>query len=323
MARCNIGDVLFHWRVLDNTTKNKKYLCECIHCGIEKMVSGSQLFEKREDRVKGDTKCQNCIKLKTGERYTTQKGFSFTVQEYIKSTNILIRFDPDDLCPDGYIKRTSKYYILHGIIDYPFERSASGVGYMGCEKYELEHNTHIQNVWLKMIQRCYNPSVKDKKGYNDCTVCEEWHCYKNFYLWYKEQMKNEYYEEGYQLDKDLLKLNNKIYCPEYCRLVPEKLNSFLNNWGDTRGTGLPNGVNWKKANKKYQVSIKDENSKRKYLCLTSDIKYGHNVYKLEKERVARVLAEMFEGKACPEIIEVFKNFRCPDYDFDKGCYIYD
>ncbi|UZV41142.1 hypothetical protein vBVpaMR16F_76 [Vibrio phage vB_VpaM_R16F] len=308
-----VGDRFAHWVILDNKPVRKGFMCECIHCGFTKNVKYSQLFHKDLDRDSDETKCVECTKLKEGSRYKTNQGFWFTVEKYIKSTNVVIRFDPDDLCPDGYVRKTTKHYINKGVIDYPLERSACGIGYMGCAKYELKSDRHIQDVWLKMLRRCYKPNKKDIKAYGDCKVCDDWLCYKTFYLWYKDQMESGNYMKGYQLDKDILNFRNKVYCPEFCRLVPEKINSFLNNFTDTRGTGLPNGVNWKEANKKYQVSIKDEYSNRKYLCITDNIEYGYSVYTKEKERIAKVLADMYEGVVCIDIINALRNFKCPDY----------
>ena len=307
-----------NWIILDDKqVSNRRYLCKCMHCGAEKLVNSSQLINKKVDRNSTNTKCMDCTKLPVGSRYKTNKGFWYTIKQYVSATNITIQFDPDELCPDGYVRKVTKHYILSGVINYPFERSCAGVGYSGIG---TDCNDQIQDVWSKMLQRCYTPSSKDSKAYSGCTVCDEWHSYTNFYQWYSKQMNNGLYEKGYQLDKDLIKIGNKIYCPEYCRLVPEKINSFLNNFEDTRSTGTPNGVNWKEKNKKYQVSIKDEYSKNKYLCITDDVAYGYEVYRIEKERIAKKLAEMFTGKVDPDIINALYNFKCPDWDFDKKKY---
>ncbi|AUR86404.1 hypothetical protein NVP1084O_197 [Vibrio phage 1.084.O._10N.261.49.F5] len=321
MGKCKIGERFTHWVVLDNRPVDKRYKCECFHCGNKKDVNASQLFDKRLDWTSKKTKCRECTKIKVGSTFKTTKGFNYEVIKFLSSIKVLIRFESDQLCPNGYEKWTSSACIKSGTIDYPFERNSRGVGYMGCERGELPNDLHIRDVWSKMLQRCYKPDDKDKKGYSECKVCDDWHSYKNFYLWYKSQQKNGLYEEGYQLDKDLLKLGNKVYCPEYCRLVPEKLNSFLNNFSDSRGTGLPNGVNWKEANKKYQVSIKDENSKRLYLGLTDCIVEGDLIFRKEKNRVAHLLAVRYEGRVCKDVIQKLEEFSYPLYDFDNHCYI--
>lgn len=321
--RCESGERFAHWIVLDNKpVQTKKYLCKCMHCSTEKIVSASQLFDIRLDKSSTKTKCRDCTKLPVGSRYKTNKGFWYTIKEYVSATNITIQFDPDDLCPEGYTRKVVKYYILCGIIDYPFERSSSGIGYVGYDvKNKSDAHIHIRDVWSKMLQRCYNPSIKDTKGYKGCTVCDDWHSYANFYQWYSKQIDSGFYKVDYQLDKDILKWGNKVYCPEYCRLVPEKINSFLNNFEDTRSTGTPSGLAWKKTHNKYEVSIKDEDSNRRYLCITSDTVYGYEVYRNEKERIAKILAERYSDTVDSNIINTLYNFKCPDWDFEKKKYI--
>lgn len=73
--------------------------------------------------------------------------------------------------------------------------------------------------WLNMIHRCYG---KPLKSYRGCTVCAEWLVFSSFKKWMKTQ---EW--EGLELDKDLLCVGNKIYCPEYCLFVPRIVNAFL------------------------------------------------------------------------------------------------
>lgn len=318
--RCEVGDRFAHWIVLNNKpVQTKKYLCRCMHCNTEKVVNASQLFDKRLDRLSTETKCRDCTKLPVGSRYKTNKGFWYTIKEYKSATNITIQFDPDDLCTNGYVRKVSKYYISTGVIDYPFERSCAGIGYVGLG-VKYDGDGHIRDVWSKMLQRCYNPSIKDSTGYSGCTVCDNWHSYTNFHGWYTEQINTGMYQKDYQLDKDIIKWGNKVYCPEYCRLVPEKINSFLNNFEDTRSTGTPNGVNWKEKNKKYQVSIKDEDSKTKYLCITDDVAYGYEVYRTEKEKIAKILADRYRTVVNEEIISALYNFKCPDWDFEKKRY---
>lgn len=61
--------------------------------------------------------------------------------------------------------------------------------------------------------RCYDVKYSKKHPtYKDCTVCEEWHNFQTFAKWFDEN----YYEIEntiMDLDKDILKNGNKIYCP--------------------------------------------------------------------------------------------------------------
>jgi len=302
------GKIVNNWEILYKIN-GKSYFCKCIHCGIERKVFNSQLKDTRIDPVKA--RCRNCSKLKVGDEYVTNKGFKFKIKEYISATKVLIKFEPDDLCPDGYERYVAKYYITDGCIDYPYERNNCGVGYVGYIRKDFKADRHILDVWNKMIKRCYDPVEKDK-SYSNCSVCSEWHNFYNFHKWYDSQMTNGFYQKGYQLDKDILNPNAKVYSPENCRLVPEKINSFTNNVNtDSRKSKLPSGVGWKEKNQKYQVSIKSGHKTNKYLGLVSCPKEGYEIYKVEKLKAANKLADEWEGLVVPEIIDALRNYESP------------
>ena len=311
------GSVVNNWLILEKVN-NSKYLCRCIKCNHEREVYRGQLTDKRIDPVKAV--CNKCSALKEGGNYTTNSGFEYVILEYVNSTKVLIKFKPDDLCPEGYERWVTKHYIQTGIIDYPFERSTAGVGYCGYLRGKYKVEEHIVNVWSKMLRRCYKPSEKDK-SYSSCVVCEDWHSLKNFAIWYKEQKSSGYYQKGFQLDKDILNPKAKEYSPENCRLVPESINSFTNNNSDSRKTNLPSGVSWKTKNNKYQVAIKSGYKSNKYLCLVDCPKKGYEIYKKVKIESGKKLAKEWEGKVVPEIIDILKNYECPEWDWENNCYI--
>ena len=249
------------------------------------------------------------------------KIFKYKIKEYISATKVLIKFEPDELCPEGYERYIKKYYIKEGCIDYPFERSVAGVGYIGYLRENFKADRNILDVWVKMIKRCYTPSLKDK-AYINCSVCEEWHNFYNFHKWYESQKNNGFYRKGYQLDKDILNPTAKMYSPENCRLVPESINSFTNNVTvDSRNSKLPSGISWKKKNQKYQVSIKSGYKSNKYICLVDDPREGYEIYKLEKSIAGNKLADEWEGLVVPEILEALRSYKCPEWDWINNKYI--
>lgn len=87
---------------------------------------------------------------------------------------------------------------------------------------------------MGIIHRC-----KDKRAsmvaYNGCSVCEGWMEYENFKKWFLEN-----YIDGYELDKDIIKRGNRVYCPEYCSFVPKEINLLIKN--RRRGSGAPGTV---------------------------------------------------------------------------------
>lgn len=87
------------------------------------------------------------------------------------------------------------------------------------------------DVWSSMLERSYNDNLKTRQvTYKDVTCCDDWLLFTNFARWFKDN-----YVEGWQLDKDLLVKNNKVYGPRTCVFVPRHINSFLTLRGNHRG----------------------------------------------------------------------------------------
>lgn len=103
----------------------------------------------------------------------------------------------------------------------------------------------IYDAWHNMLSRCYFAKLHNKyPTYIGCSVCDEWKILSNFANWHKIN-----YVEGFNLDKDILFVGNKIYSPETCRYVPPYLNTLLTNKENGRGD-LPLGVSLRNRNKK-------------------------------------------------------------------------
>lgn len=99
------------------------------------------------------------------------------------------------------------------------------------------HMIPSYHCWNNMLNRCYSAKCQViHPTYIGCIVCEEWLLFSNFKKFYDDN-----YKKGFVLDKDILKIGNKIYSPEYCRFIPVYLNSLLADSGAARGD-LPLGV---------------------------------------------------------------------------------
>lgn len=90
--------------------------------------------------------------------------------------------------------------------------------------------------------------------YKDCSVCDEWLCYANFEKWYDDN----YYEvnnEEMNLDKDILVKENKIYSPNTCIFVPQRINALFIKGKGRRGQ-FPMGVSYDKTRKNFRVLLR-------------------------------------------------------------------
>ena len=151
-------------------------------------------------------------------------------------------------------------------------------------------------------------------AYKDVTVCKEWWDYQNFAKWYDE---NFYEVEGdiMCLDKDILTPGNKIYRPEACCFLPNRLNEIFHNMDRLKENGLPIGVELaKRFSKKdgYRVKVTYVNNKgdRKYIRKTFDT--------LEE---AKLFYSEFKQNDTRRILTNYKN-KIPEYVYN-AIYNYD
>lgn len=137
----------------------------------------------------------------------------------------------------------------NGTVKNPYDRVILGRGYLGVGKYKAVVNGRITdqyNAWSNIILRCYSDKHRYLfESYPDCEICEEWCDFQVFAKWYDE---NYYQVEGrLHIDKDVLVKGNKIYSPDTCLLLPQRINMIFtskpNKWN------LPSGISMSKSGK--------------------------------------------------------------------------
>ena len=144
-------------------------------------------------------------------------------------------------------------------------------------------------LWTSMLQRCYSKTFQEKNPtYKDCEVCDEWLKFSNFYNYCQEN--KQWVDLGYQLDKDLLIKNNKIYSPETCLWLPSELNSIVLTNKKARGK-LPLGVTL--GYKKFRVAMNID-GKLKHFGSYETIEDAFLVYKKNKELYIKEKADIFK-----------------------------
>ena len=113
--------------------------------------------------------------------------------------------------------------------------------------------------WFSMLSRCYNEKTQEKQPcYVGCVVCDDWLIFSNFKSW---MIKQDW--EGMQLDKDLLIPGSKLYSPDTCLFIPQKINKLLTDRAGKRGF-LPQGVTYISGNFIVQISINGKKTTNSY-----------------------------------------------------------
>lgn len=176
-----------------------------------------------------------------GEISYNKFGTPMQIINYNSSTDIRIKFLDDN----GYEMNTNTANFKIGQISNPYDKKIHGVGYLGEGKYytdktELEFKTYC--AWRKMLERCYSEKFRHLNiAYIGCTVCKEWHCYQTFAEWYITNY-NEVGTERMHIDKDILIKDNKIYSPETCIIVPQRINMIFMTKTRVNDADLPNAI---------------------------------------------------------------------------------
>lgn len=155
----------------------------------------------------------NYKEIKVGEIFSSNNYGDFVI---IKESN---KRRYREKCYDiQFLKTNSIRYgicrkeILRGEVKDYYYPSIAGVEYLGegilQKNYKREYS-----IWKHMLHRCYN---KDNDSYcfygeKGVTVCERWHCFKNFV----EDIK---YIEGYDealFKSDKLELDKDLKCEDF------------------------------------------------------------------------------------------------------------
>ena len=143
--------------------------------------------------------------------------------------------------------------------------------------------------WVAMLHRCYGNFSKKHPTYSACSVCEEWLVFSNFEKWFEEN-----YKEGYELDKDLLSgKDNKIYSPETCCFLPQRINKLILTNKGRRS----NIIGSSKKGDKWEsfLSALDEDGKKKriHLGYFNSPQEAFAEYKLAKESYVKEVAQEY------------------------------
>lgn len=155
-------------------------------------------------------------------------------------------------------------------------------------------------TWQDMLMRCYSKKYQEKHPtYTTCTVCEDWLKFSKFKEWFDSNYPDELVRElniEFQLDKDLLIENNKIYSPDTCVFLPKKVNVFIANKQRNNTSGYI-GVSIHNSTGKWRVRVNDfYTNKGKHLGLFTNIEDARDTYikarEVEAEKCKEYLGEL-------------------------------
>lgn len=229
-------------------------------------------------------------KNRLGEENVNHQGCLMKIIQYNRVDDIIVEFQ------DEYkgIVHTQYQSFIRGNVKNPYYPMVLGVG-MLSNKYPSKINnkeTKEYNLWKSMLYRCFDKKTKDKNPtYKNATCCKEWLNYENFYEWLHEQENfNNWCDNRWNVDKDILIKGNKFYSPETCFLVPCNVNSLFINKSNYRGN-LPIGV--KRSGNSFLARCSNPiTGNREYLGSYNTPFYAFQAYKNYKENLIKQIAQI-------------------------------
>ena len=159
-----------------------------------------------------------------------------------------------------------------------------------------------------MLKRCYSVSyLRKNPSYYGTVVCDEWLTYSNFKQWCITK-----YIPGYELDKDIIGGDKKIYSPETCCFVPTALNGCLKEGQKRKQKENPLGTSYHKKHKDminerskpYEAQIKKYYNKSQIkLGMFKTAKEAHKAWQKAKRDYLLELIEEFKNDVSADVIK--------------------
>lgn len=252
-------------------------------------------------------------KERLGNKNLNNQGYCMKVIEYNNARDVVVEFQ------DQYKAQVHTDYRMFetGMVRNPYHPHIYDVGITGNKFYIFKNNKILKeyNTWRKVLERSFDQKTKEKHPtYKDVTCCDEWLLYENFYEWLHEQPNFERWLNGdrWAIDKDILVKGNKVYSPNTCCLVPQRINSLFTKHDKNRNN-LPIGVD-KISKDKYRAQCGDflsKNKKNINLGYYSTPDEAFQAYKQYKENyIKQVAQEEYEkGNITKRCYEAMMNYE--------------
>lgn len=147
-----------------------------------------------------------------GKLFSSNNYGDFKIIYYKNYDNVIIEF-----IDTGYVTATDMYKIKNGKLRDWLKPTVYCVGVVGYKYKSTSNGVSLPhyNCWSHMLTRCYDEKFKAKRPtYKDCICSDNFKEYTYFYEWCEQQKGfNTFDENGniFELDKDLLFKNNKLY----------------------------------------------------------------------------------------------------------------
>lgn len=168
------------------------------------------------------TKVDQFPKWKVGTIHRTNSG-DLVILERLGNARMKVKF-----LYTGTIMEARTQAISLGVVKDPNLPVVYGVGFLGQGKYRAKvkgRMTAAYRCWAGILDRCHGKQRHIKAPtYSEVTIAPEWYNYQVFAEWFYANRPKDYKQVKYELDKDILSGENKIYSPSTCSFVTRQAN---------------------------------------------------------------------------------------------------
>ena len=241
--------------------------------------------------------------VKVGDTFLTKRCGICTVIEYVSYVEVYVKFE------DGNIVKTRVQSLGKGHCRNLNSKLVLGVGIndmLGAEK--TKEFIKQRQMWFGVLQRCFSIKLLERRPtYKNCKVSESWLWLSNFI---KDIKSIENYEKslngGWQLDKDLLSNEGKLYSKDTCCFIPRSLNLVISSY-PKKLNGLPKGVKLSKGGRYFAILQKEGN--QIFLGSYDSVEEASRVYNIAKKEHLLNIADSIKDIVPENVYKALVNFN--------------
>jgi len=168
----------------------------------------------------------------------------------------------------------------------------------------IRNFTRSAIFYWNMMSRCVKGGSQQVKRPRYAGVECLFKDFQEFAEWCQYQVG--YYTNGFQLDKDLLSENSKIYSPETCVFIPIQLNTLLIKRDSDRGE-YPVGVC--AANNNFMAQCSVGKNRQEYLGVFATPEGAFQAYKTFKEGFVKQQANKWKEQIDPRAYQALMDYE--------------
>ena len=244
-----------------------------------------------------------------GDTYKTNGYGNLVITKYVDTNEVHVKF-----VDTGYETVSCICNIKTGRVKDKSLPTVHGVGIVGEEVTKVNgKQCRVYGVWCAMIQRCYDEKFLQRHPtYKGCSVSDNFKYYPYFKDWYNRQIGSE--EENWQLDKDILIKDNKLYSEDTCVFVPHRINSLITKRAADRGN-YPLGVHGIFGrSERFCSQCSNNTGKQKRLGRFKTAQEAFQAYKTYKEALIKQVANEYKEQLDYRVYEALMNYEVNEND---------